>query len=244
MPTVRTIRQPPTQVPNVSEVVATTVTQIGALVPVECCVATSITTMTPGRLRRVVRAVTEREAGRADPLAPPDRTVDLAASRGAARSVRTRVPTNPVSEAERRREHEGEQDEADGGPAHRVEPVGDHRGADESADERVRGARGRPRHHDKRFQTSAPLTPAPMTATTWSAGTSTIFPTVSATAAPSSSGPSRVNTAATASAGPGIAVRVATSVATASAASCTPFVKLNAVAAMIAASSPPATRAV
>ena len=53
------------------------------------------------------------------------------------------------------------------------------------------------------FHTSAPLTPAPTTATTWSAGTSMTLPTVSATAAPSSNGPSNVNSAATSERGTG-----------------------------------------
>ena len=100
---------------------------------------------------------------------------------------------------------------------------------------------GSPRHHERTFQTSAPLTPAPTTATTWSAGTSTTLATVSATAAPRTNGPSSVKSAATRRAAPGAAERVATRVATASAASCTPLVKLNAVATMIAARSPPAT---
>src|SRR6478672_10814184 len=99
IPTVRTIRQPPTHVPSVSDVAASMVTQSGAVVPVWCCVATSINTITP---------------------------VALAASNPSATIA---APTSPPTSA---------WVELD----------------------------GKPRHHEYTFQTSAPLTPAPTTATT------------------------------------------------------------------------------
>jgi hypothetical protein len=67
-----------------------------------------------------------------------------------------------------------------------------------------------------------------MTGIARSAGGSTIFATVLATAAPSSSGPSRLNTDAIRTAGSGRAARVATRVAIAFAASWNPFVSANA----------------
>ena len=84
------------------------------------------------------------------------------------------------------------------------------------------------------FQVTAAVRAAPTTSTVCAAGTSTIVAMVLATAAPSSSGPTRLNTAARAIAAPGLAPLVATSVAIALAASWKPLVNANAKAATTA----------
>jgi hypothetical protein len=87
---------------------------------------------------------------------------------------------------------------------------------------------GSPRHHVTRFQATAAVRAAPITATVCEAGTWTMVAIVSATAAPSSSGPTRLQTAARVIAGPGRAPLVATRVAMALAASWNPLVTANA----------------
>jgi hypothetical protein len=87
---------------------------------------------------------------------------------------------------------------------------------------------GRPHHQVARFQATAAVSAAPTTVTVRDAGTWTIVAIVSATAAPSTSGPSRLQTAARTIAGPGRAPLVATSVAIALAASWKPLVTANA----------------
>ena len=87
--------------------------------------------------------------------------------------------------------------------------------------------------HVKRFHATAASSPAPMTSTASSPPIVTIPPIVLATAAPTSSGPSMLKTAAIASACPGRAARVATSVAMALDASCSPFVPAKAKASRI-----------
>ena len=94
---------------------------------------------------------------------------------------------------------------------------------------------GIPRYQVKRFQTTAPVSPAPMTGTMISGDTSTILATVSATAAPSRKGPTRFASEAMMTAGTGLAARVATSVAMALAASWKPVVSAKARATRMAA---------
>ena len=77
------------------------------------------------------------------------------------------------------------------------------------------------------FQAIAPSSAAPATGTTSPCGTSTIPAIVPATAPPTRSGPSRLNTAASSAAWKGVAARVATSVAIAFAVSWMPFVRAN-----------------
>jgi hypothetical protein len=79
-----------------------------------------------------------------------------------------------------------------------------------------------------RFQVTAAVKAAPTTTTVCAAVTWTMPAIVSATAAPNSSGPSRLQTAARVIAGPGRAPRVATRVAIALAASWKPLVNANA----------------
>ena len=74
------------------------------------------------------------------------------------------------------------------------------------------------------FQATAADRPAPTTATTSLALTSTMLETVAATAPPKSSGPTKFPIIAIVSAVRGLAARVATSAAIESAASCRPFV--------------------
>ena len=97
---------------------------------------------------------------------------------------------------------------------------------------------GIPRHQVITFQTTAPVSPAPTTVTSWPAGTLTIVAIVSATAAPRRSGPRRLQTAARTIACIGRATRVATSVAIAFEASWNPFVTANANAMAMASRNP------
>ena len=86
-----------------------------------------------------------------------------------------------------------------------------------------------------RFQATAPVKAAPTTITISSLGTVTIPAIVSATALPRMSGPAMFPIAASTTAASGRAARVATSVATALAASCTPFVTAKSKAMLTAA---------
>ena len=106
---------------------------------------------------------------------------------------------------------------------------------------------GRPSHQVSRFHPVAPASPAPTTATIWVCGTVTILPMVSATAVPSRTAPAMLKTADSATACPGVAPRVATSVAIAFDASWKPLVSAKDAAkpmAMKSATStePPASR--
>ncbi len=87
---------------------------------------------------------------------------------------------------------------------------------------------GSPRSHVTTFHVTAPVSPAPTTATSCDVGTFTIVAMVLATAAPSRSGPIMLQTAARSTAGSGRPARVAIRVAIALAASCSPFVTANA----------------
>ena len=91
------------------------------------------------------------------------------------------------------------------------------------------------------FHTTAPVSAAPTTGITSLDGTATMPAIVLATALPSSSGPTTLPTAASTTAVPGRAARVATSVAMAFAASCTPLVNANASAITTATTSPRST---
>ena len=93
---------------------------------------------------------------------------------------------------------------------------------------------GRPSRQVSRFQVTAAARPEPITSTAPAGATVTMPPIVSATAAPSSSGPSRLNTDASTIACSGVAARVATSVAIALEASWSPFVVAKASANTIA----------
>lgn len=97
---------------------------------------------------------------------------------------------------------------------------------------------GSPRAQVNKFQATAAVSPAAITATV---APSMIPPTVSATAAPSSSGPSRLNPAASSAACAGVAPRVATSAAIEFDASWSPFVTANARASATASAKPPST---
>ncbi len=97
---------------------------------------------------------------------------------------------------------------------------------------------GSPRIHVSVFQTTAPVSAAPVTATSSFEGTCTMPATVLATAAPIRSGPNRLKNAAKATAGSGRATRVDTRVAMALAASWNPFVSANRKAMEIARMSP------
>jgi hypothetical protein len=97
---------------------------------------------------------------------------------------------------------------------------------------------GRPRAQVKRFHITAEARPAAITAIPVLPSAVTIPPTVSATAAPRSSGPSRLNAAASSAACSGRAARVATSAAIALDASCSPFVTANASASAMASANP------
>ena len=87
---------------------------------------------------------------------------------------------------------------------------------------------GSPSHHVSPFHATAASSPAAITAIAASPWIATMPPIVSATAAPNSSGPSVLNTAASSIAWAGRATRVATSAAIAFEASCTPLVNANA----------------
>ncbi len=102
MPTVRTIRQPPTRVPSVSDVVASSVTQSGALVPVECWVATSITTITPVAFAASFAPCPNASTAE---LSHWPHAIGRSTSRVARRSATraTAVPDEPGGEAERGR---------------------------------------------------------------------------------------------------------------------------------------------
>ena len=100
---------------------------------------------------------------------------------------------------------------------------------------------GSPRHHVTRFQAVAPASPAPIVSTATSGSTCTILPIVFATAVPSTTAPSMLKTDESAIAWPGVAPRVATSVAIALAASWNPFVTANASARAIAITRPTST---
>ena len=89
-----------------------------------------------------------------------------------------------------------------------------------------------------RFQATAAARPDPITAVAADGATVTMPPIVSATAAPTSSGPSMLKIEAITIACSGVAARVATSVAIAFDASCSPFVIAKASANTIAITSP------
>src|SRR4051794_8397006 len=181
MPTVRTIFHPPTQVPRVSDTVARAVTQSGALVPVECCVATSITTITPVALAASFAPWPNASSAELTHwLHRIGRSISWVARRNEKRE--TRLPTNPVTNP-----NAGEITNAKKmrpTVLHPTEPVPSATIVAPTSPPTNAWVEldGSPRHHEKVFHTSAPVTPAPTTATTWSAGTSMTFPTVSATA--------------------------------------------------------------
>ena len=97
---------------------------------------------------------------------------------------------------------------------------------------------GSPRALVTRFQVTAAASPATMITIPVLPDTVTIPPTVSATAAPSRSGPSRLKTAASSAACSGLAPRVVTSAAIALDASCSPLVTAKASANAIANANP------
>jgi hypothetical protein len=78
------------------------------------------------------------------------------------------------------------------------------------------------------FQSTAAVRAAPTTTAVWAGSTSAMLAMVLATAAPSSSGPARLQTAAMTMAAPGRAPLVATRVAMALAASLKPLVNAKA----------------
>ena len=94
-----------------------------------------------------------------------------------------------------------------------------------------------------RFQVTAAASPDPITSiASLESPISTMPPIVSATAAPTTNGPRRLNAEAKTIACSGVAARVATSVAFALAASCSPLVTAHATASEIAITSPASTR--
>jgi hypothetical protein len=97
---------------------------------------------------------------------------------------------------------------------------------------------GSPSAHVATFQKIAASSPAAITSTPVSPPTVTMPPIVSATAAPTNSGPTRLKIEAITIAWSGVAARVATSVAIAFEASCSPFVVAKASANTIAIASP------
>src|SRR5829696_1046174 len=101
---------------------------------------------------------------------------------------------------------------------------------------------GRPSHQVIRFQATAAARPQPITSVVSAGVTVTIPPIVSATAAPTRKGPSRLKTVARTIACPGRAPRVATSVAIAFDASWSPFVTEKPIARATATASPASMR--
>ena len=82
---------------------------------------------------------------------------------------------------------------------------------------------GNPRRQPMAHQATAAVRPAPTMATPSAPSTVTIPAMVPATAVPITSGPRKLKTAASTTAGPGRATRVTMGMATAAAASFTPF---------------------
>ena len=200
-PTVRMIRHPPSAVPAVSATAQATVAQVGAerlairpsasssaattptdfwasLAPWLKASAADITHSPPttGRSqRRVARRQTRRmqRITTRPPRAPSGGETASAIS----------APSTPTGW---HAVHASPEDGA--GPA-----LGQRR-PDQPADQRVARARRQPGRQVIRFQATAPARPEPITAAATDGSTVTIPPIVSATAAPTSSGPSRLKT--------------------------------------------------
>ena len=198
------------------------------------------------RLLRVVGAVTERQRGGGTPIPRRARPGSSGASPGARRGGRRgwrasrragraagetasadSVPSTPTG----CQPSSPPQRTASRPPATSAAPTRPPTSACPELD-------GMPSRQVRRFQVTAAASPAPMTATPSAGATVTRPPIVSATAAPTSSGPSRLHTDAIAIACPGVAARVATRVAIALEASCSPFVTAKAIASSTASARP------